>query len=174
MKTIASFLIAAGLGLSTAAAGSTDYIDVPVLEATPVYRDVEVSVPEEQCWQEDVVHRVNRHHGRSSTPGILGVVIGGAIGNALGHNKTNKRVGALVGAVLGGSIAKDITRKNRANDEYFYDTVEKCRTVYRHHTEQKVVGYQVLYSYNEQEYSIRMPRDPGATLQLRVNVEPVL
>jgi uncharacterized protein YcfJ len=38
---------------------------------------------------------------------------------------------------------------------------------------EKWVGYDVLYGYNGADYSVRMPRKPGPTVRVRVNIEPV-
>lgn len=161
---------------SSTALASTAYYDADVLETIAVFRTVEISTPHQECWQEEVVRSDRRYRShRSHTPGLLGAVIGGALGNALGHNKSNKRVGAVVGAILGGSLARDITRQNYYSAPVVYhDTVRRCETVFDYREEQKLVGYDVLYSYNGQEYSARMPQDPGATVRVRVNVEPVL
>src|SRR5690606_39869425 len=104
-NTVAFAALALAAGASHARA---IYEHAPVLESTPVYRSVHVSVPREECWMEEVVRYEDRGHNRSATPGILGAVIGGALGNAVGHNKSNKRVGAVVGAVVGGSVGRDI------------------------------------------------------------------
>lgn len=158
-------------GMVNSASGSTSYYEADVLQSTPIYRTVETSTPREECWMEDVV-RESRPQYRSRTPNILGAVIGGAIGNAVGHNKSNQRVGAVVGAVLGASVASDISRSR--NSSVRYVTVERCETVYDRYQEDKLVGYDVVYRYNSQEYTVRTQRDPGATIRVRVNVEPVL
>jgi uncharacterized protein YcfJ len=75
--------------------------------------------------------------------------------------------------MLGGSIARDITAANRSRPVSL-ETVERCETVYNYQQEEKLVGYDVLYRYNGQEYKVRMPHDPGATVRVRVNVEPVI
>ena len=159
-------------GLISTASGSTSYYEADVIQSTAVYRTVETQTPRQECWLEEVV-RESRPQYRSTTPNILGAVVGGAIGNAVGHNKSNQRVGAVVGAVLGASVARDITHTNRSRDVY-YETIERCETVYDTYLEERLVGYDVLYSYNNQEYSVRTQRDPGATIRVRVNVEPVL
>lgn len=56
----------------------------------------------------------------------------------------------------------------------YVDTEERCRTVYNTREEEKLVGYDVSYRYNGTEHTVRMPEDPGATVRIRVNVEPVL
>lgn len=157
------------------AVANTDYVEAEVLASTPIYRVIENTRPQRQCWEEEVVREV-RHApaSRSATPGILGAVIGGAIGNAVGSRKRNQQVGAVVGAVLGGSIARDIVRNGeRVRHDEYIDTVERCRTVHTSYQEEKLVGYDVRYRYNGAQHVVRMPHDPGATLRLRVNVEPV-
>ena len=155
------------------AQAQSSYHDAQVMTVTPIYHVVETSVPTRQCWEEEVVRSSSRHHYRSHTPGLLGAVIGGAIGNALGHHSTNKKVGTVVGAVLGSSIARDMVEANDRPD-YRLDTVERCKTVSRYEQEEKLVGYDVVYRYNGEEYKVRMPEDPGATVRVRVNVEPVI
>ncbi len=174
MNKVTVYLLTAlfGAALVGAATASTTYYEADVLQSTPIYRSVETSSPREECWLEEVV-RESRPQYRSHTPNILGAVIGGAIGNAVGHNKSNQRVGAVVGAVLGASVASDISRSNRSSN-LRYETVERCETVYERYIEDKLVGYDVVYSYNSQEYTVRTQRDPGATIRVRVNIEPVL
>src|SRR5690606_31379955 len=126
----------------------------------------------QQCWEEEVVRQTPRR-GESMTPNLIGALIGGALGNAVGHNKSNKRVGTVVGAVIGGSIGGDIGRANRQDDGYYVDTQQRCRTVYASVQEEKLVGYDVSYRYNGVLHTVRMPQDPGATVRVRIDVEPV-
>jgi uncharacterized protein YcfJ len=165
------------LTISATACATADvtYDNARVLSSTPIYRTVEISTPERQCWREEVARTDYRDRGgyNSHTPDLLGAVIGGALGNELGHNKSNKRVGAVVGALLGGSIARDLESRHRREAVTYYDTVQRCETVNYYRQEEKLVGYDVLYSYNGRDYSIRMPNDPGAYVRVRVDVEPV-
>ncbi len=166
--------VAAVLAAQSAGAATT-YEQADVVESTPIYRVVEISSPQEECWEEEVVRQDVRRRGDSFTPGLLGMVIGGALGNAVGHNSSNRKVGTVVGAVLGGSIARDISRANDArNSTVYVDTEERCRTVYNTREEEKLIGYDVSYVYNGVERTVRMPEDPGATVRVRVDVEPVL
>ncbi len=147
-----------------------DYAEV--IESTPIYRTVEVSVPREECWTEEVVsHR--RPHSQSNTPAILGTIIGGALGNAVGHDKSNKRVGAVVGAVLGHSIGRDIVAASSRGRVTEVETVRQCETVYDSHDEERLLGYQVRYRYHDKDYSVRMDDDPGEFVRVRVDVQPV-
>jgi uncharacterized protein YcfJ len=145
-----------------------------VISSTPIYRIVETTTPRRECWEEEVARTERRSRNDSATPEILGAVLGGALGNAVGHSKRNRQVGTVVGAVLGGSIAHDISTNRRGDEVVYMDTVERCRTVSATHQEEKLVGYDVRYSYNGFEQMVRMDRDPGDTVRVRVNVEPVL
>ncbi len=162
-------ILAANMGLA-----QTDYDYAPVVDVRPIVRIVEISTPSEQCWEEEYLVDRGPRRNQSNTPAILGTIIGGAIGNAVGHNKSNQRVGAVVGAVLGHSVARDIMRNNSGPAVRRVETVERCETVYRVQEEERIVGYNVTYNYNGQDYTVRTDRDPGSRIRLRVSVEPVL
>ena len=173
-KTLKIASVAGGLLLAGATAAQVEYDYAPVVEVRPIVQIVEITTPQEQCWQEEYL--VDREYGRnrSATPSILGAIIGGAIGNELGHNKSNQRVGTVVGAVLGHSVARDIMRQQQGPTVREVETVERCETVYQNHEEERIVGYNVTYSYNGQDYTVRTDRDPGDQIQVRVSVQPVL
>ncbi len=166
-------VLAAAVAGSLPVQAETTYFDAQVLDAMPIYRVIETPVPTRQCWEEEVVRSSSRHHYRSRTPGLLGAVIGGAIGGSLGHHNTTRNVGTVVGAILGGSIARDIQQANYEPGVRL-ETVERCETANHYEQEEKLVGYDVLYRYNGEDFRVRMPNDPGATVRVRVNVEPVI
>jgi uncharacterized protein YcfJ len=147
------------------------YEEAPVIASSPVYQVQQTQQPRQECWEEQVQYQTQAP--QSATPGILGAIIGGALGNAVGHHKSNKQVGAVVGAVIGGSIGSDIGRNRSGGTTYSTDTVERCRTVYNNVQQEKLVGYDVRYSYNGVQRTVRMPYDPGPTVRVRVDVEPV-
>jgi uncharacterized protein YcfJ len=162
-------MLLAGVSLA-----QVDFDYAEVVEVRPIVQIVEVSTPEQQCWQEEYL--VDRRYGRnrSDTPGILGAIIGGAIGNELGNHKSSQRVGVVVGAVLGHSVARDIMRQHDGPTVREVETVERCETVYQSYEEERVVGYNVTYNYNGQDYTVRTDRDPGDQIRVRVSVQPVL
>ncbi|NKB34269.1 MAG: glycine zipper 2TM domain-containing protein [Pseudomonadales bacterium] len=160
------------LGSNVLAETSFEYADV--VASTPIYQVVQVSTPQEQCWEEEMAVDRYSHRNQSNTPVLVSTIIGGAIGNAVGHNKSNQRVGAVLGAVLGHSIGRDIIRQRSRSDYVEYETVQRCNTVYEQHEEERLVGYQVTYLYNGEEYSIRTDSDPGDQIRIRVSVQPVL
>jgi uncharacterized protein YcfJ len=173
---LVTLLSGAALLAAQSAGAAVSYDEAAVTAVMPIYRVVETSSPRQECWQEEVVRQdMHDRSDRSYTPGILGMVIGGALGNAVGNNSSSRKVGTVVGAMLGGSVARDIGRSNDARRSTVYvDTEERCRTVYNTRQEEKLVGYDVSYRYNGVERTVRMPDDPGATVRVRVDVEPVL
>lgn len=163
------------LGVMPFAAAQTSYESVAVLSSAPVYQQTQVETPQERCVEERVARTAHRsRNGQSATPVIISTIIGGALGNAVGSNKSNKRVGAVLGAVLGNSVGRDLSRRRDASSTTYYDTVERCDIVYVAHTEERLIGYDVVYEYQGQRYTVRTQESPGATLQLRINVQPVL
>jgi len=174
ISTLARLAIAGSAAtlLASPVLAETRFEYADVIESTPVYRTVEVTVPREEFWNEEVAsHR--RARPESRTPALLGTIIGGALGNAVGHGKSNKRVGTVVGAVLGLSIGRDIVAANSHGRVTEYETVRQCETIYDYHEEERLIGYQVRYRYNNEDYSVRMDNDPGQQVRVRVDVQPV-
>ena len=166
------FLLAGISFWATYASAETSYEYAPVLESRPVYQLIAIEAPVEQCWEEEVaVERYAGYEG-SNTPVLLSTVIGGAIGNAVGNGKSNKRVGAVVGALLGHSVGRDIVRSRNQGVIRDVELVQRCETAYEQAGEERLVGYQVTYLYNGEEYSVRTDADPGDQIRLRVSVQP--
>ena len=175
MNKLLASIMAMGVGLVAVNSwAETNYEYAQVVESQPIYQVVEVSTPQEQCREEEVaVDRYDRSN-QSNTPLLVSTLIGGAIGNAIGHNKSNQRVGAVLGAMLGHSIGRDIIRHNNQPAVREYQTVQRCNTVYQQHEEERLVGYDVTYLYNGEEYSVRTDSDPGDQIRIRISVQPVL
>ena len=159
------------LATKSSAENSFEYADV--IASVPIYQVVKVSRPQEQCWEEEIaVDRYSRRH-QSNTPVLVSTIIGGAIGNAVGHKKSTKRVGAVLGALLGRSIGRDIVHNRDRPDYAEYETAQRCDTVYQRREEERLVGYQVTYLYNGEEYSTRTDFDPGDQIRIQVSVQSV-
>ena len=171
--TVAIVLLA-GLTLlpSSKVRADQSVLEVPVIASYPVYQTVVREEPREQCHIEQFAQR--HASGQSATPAILGTIIGGALGNAVGSKKSNQRVGAVVGGVLGYSIGKDVGRRHeQRHGDVRYEEREVCSTVYERVEEERLTGYDVSYAYGGQTYKTRMNRDPGSTVRVRVQVEPI-
>ncbi|WP_339859570.1 glycine zipper 2TM domain-containing protein [Pseudohongiella acticola] len=163
---------AAVLWMSSSALAQTQYVYADVLESRPIYQAVTVSAPREECWQEQVQVR-DSHRSGSRTPALISAIVGGAIGNAVGNNSSSRKVGTVVGAVLGHSVGRDIVAANSRHEPARYETVQHCKVVDEYYDEERLMGYQVRYRYNGEDFSVRMDDDPGEQIRLRVQVEPV-
>lgn len=148
---------------------STDYAQV--LSAEPIYRQVRVSAPRRECWDEQLTYREPAHaYGDNAAGAILGGIIGGVAGHQIGGGHGNDiatAVGAVVGAGLGSSVGGyDPGGYTRTG----YET--RCTTVDGTHYEQRVDGYEVTYRYNGRIYNTTLPYDPGNRLAVHVDVRP--
>jgi uncharacterized protein YcfJ len=172
LVTKGGMLILSLLALPSAATAQQSYETVAVVSAQPVYQLVQIETPQERCVEERIL--VDRARRQSSgTPIIVSTIIGGAIGNAVGNNKSSKRVGAVLGAVLGNSVGRDIARQSQSPDTRHYQIVERCETVFVSHEEERLLGYDVTYLFNGQQYSVRMAQNPGSQMKVRVDVQPI-
>jgi uncharacterized protein YcfJ len=160
-------LVVSGIALA-----QSSFESVVVISAQPVYQLTRIETPRERCVEERVVIERRRPQA-SGTPIIVSTIIGGALGNAVGNNKSSRRVGAVLGAVLGNSVGRDIARQSQSSDTRDYQTVERCETVFVSHEEERLLGYDVIYQFNGQQYSVRTEQDPGSQMKVRVEVQPV-
>lgn len=169
---LAAIAVAGTLTAPTALAGHKSNHDFArVVSVEPITKRVRISTPRQECWQEQVSHYEPAKQ-RSSTPTIVGAVIGGLIGNELGHHNDAKKAGILVGSVLGGSIGRDIGRKNSDPGHHYYTTEERCQTYQDYHEEERITGYHVGYKYHGNIYHTQTTRHPGDRIKVRVTVTP--
>ena len=169
-KNISITGLAVAAGLALPAAGATDFTDqAAVVATTPIYE--RVNAPKQECWNESVTTQ-----GQSSGGSPLGAIVGGIAGGVIGHqigsgrgNAVATGVGAVAGAVIGDKVDPNsgvIT--GRANAGPQEQVVQRCRTV--NDWQDVVRGYNVTYRYNGRDVTIRMPYDPGPTVQVAVGV----
>ena len=117
----------------------------------------QVAVTHEVCNTETVTLAPRK----SGAGALLGAIAGGAIGNQLGRGFGNA-VATVGGIAAGAAIGDRIEGEGTPQQEQ--RQVCTPQTTYETHT----LGYQVVYEYSGRQYSIQMPRDPGATLPIRV------
>ena len=147
------------------------YIDhAKVIHVQPIYETVRVSIPEQQCWNENVQRPVKRVV-RNGSPenAVIGGIIGGIIGHELGDGRS-KPVATVAGAIIGSAIARDAHYQTTG---YRVEQQTYCKTEHRVSTEQQIVGYHVQYRYKGDVYSTRMRNHPGKMIQVKVEVVPV-
>lgn len=160
-------------------ASNVEYDYATVIDAEPIFKTIRVSTPRQECWEEEVTYdgydnryRDDRHHGVST---LVGGVMGGALGNAVGHRKRNRQVGAVVGAVLGAVIGNAYAAEKHHDHQYVsYGFERRCRVVEDTHVEERIVGYNVRYRYDNVTYSTRTKVDPGDTIKVRIVISPII
>lgn len=172
MKTTRLFT-AIALTLATAGALAGPYRPAPqpiqftdtarVISSTPVYD--EFNEPRRECWSERNGYAYESRD-RSYGGAIMGAIVGGVIGHQFGRGggkDAATAAGAAIGAVTGDNIDNDdrVVRRRPVFEE-------RCRTV--DNWSRRITGYDVVYRYQGNEYTTFLPRDPGPTLRLRVNV----
>lgn len=134
-----------------------------VVSSVPIYEEVAHERPREHCWDETVYHESRRN---SAAP-LLGAIIGGVIGNKIAHGDRDKAVGTFVGAGVGATVGSQASRHNS-----HYHVERRCETVRDVHWQREIVGYDVTYRYHGNEYTTRLPYDPGHKLKVTVSVQP--
>jgi len=156
--------------LATTGGYADSYTDhARVVSATPIYETVEVSYPEEQCWDERVVHhRRGRHHSPVGT--IAGGIVGGVIGNQFGRGK-GKTAMTVAGTLLGAAIGHEAS--HRPHGRRYVTHERRCELVDRYATEERLAGYRVEYRYKGETFVTRTDEHPGRRIPILVSVEPV-
>jgi uncharacterized protein YcfJ len=161
------------VSLSASAGGSRDhYRDTArVIDVAPIYRSVEVSYPERECWDEAVEHyQPDRHN---YTPTVLGGIIGGVVANKISRGRGRGRDAATVaGALLGGAIGHDISQKHRGG-RYATSVERRCEVTHHARYEEQLVGYDVTYRYKGREFTTQTNQHPGKRIPIAVTVRPV-
>jgi uncharacterized protein YcfJ len=141
-------ILLAALGLAAFGASAQEFGNV--ISSTPVIQ--QVAVPRQVC-QPGVAGPTTG--GGAVVGGLTGAGIGSAIGAGSG-NAAAIAAGTIIGAIVGNNVEAQ-------NQRYAYP---QCFT--ENVTENRTVGYDVVYEYRGQQYSARMPYDPGRSVQLQV------
>ena len=135
-----------------------------VVDARPIYRRVAVDVPRERCGIRTIATEERSRGGDSFAGTVVGGLVGAAIGHEIGHGRGSATaVGGLIGASIGNDASKG-SRTVRYRDE------EVCRTEYRTEYEQRIIGYDVSYSYQGRIYQTQTDRHPGDRIAVDVAV----
>ena len=144
-----------------------------VVDVRPLYREVQVSQPVRECWQEPV-YRV-RHDGHDSAGGMLaGGIIGGIVGHQIGRG-SKQRAATAIGTLIGAKIGHDaVNGHGSKHDSELAGYEEHCETHYQKTYERVVDAYDVTYKYRGRTYHVEMPYDPGERIKLRIHFTPVI
>lgn len=164
-----------------------EYDYARVVDVDPIYRQVRVSVPRRECWNETRYEEVDYPQDRryepqrsSAGPVILGGIVGAVLGHQVGRG-SGQRAATVAGAIIGSAVGHDAaarrdSRNGRYDDRGYRESqpydVERCSVRYDEDYERRVEGYRVTYVYHGREHTTRLPYDPGDRIRVRVDVEP--
>lgn len=154
-----------------AASADNYWVDARVIAVEPLVRLVSVTTPREVCWEERVTH-AGHYERPSATPKIFGAIIGGAVGNQFGSGRGNDLMTAA-GALLGASMGADAARAKQGYRPGYVTTEQRCEIEQVRHQEERTEGYRVTYRFAGRDFETYSPVDPGNTIRVRVNLEPV-
>jgi len=146
-----------------------EYADV--LEALPIYREVKVSTPTRECWEEPVYHTRKPH--KSASGMLVGGLLGGVIGHQFGNGRGNK-VATAAGTLIGAHIGHNAVNGDVQPEKTLAGYEEHCKTRHQVSYEEVLDGYDVTYEYRDRRYRIEMPYDPGEYIKMRVQFAPVI
>jgi uncharacterized protein YcfJ len=142
-----------------------------VLEARPLYREVKVSTPVRECWDEPVYH--TRSEPKSAGGMLAGGLLGGIIGHQIGNGR-GKRVATAMGTLIGAQIGHQAVNANVQSETVLSGYEEHCKTHQRVNYEEVQDGYDVTYEYRGRQYQLVMPYDPGKRIKMRIEFTPVI
>jgi len=163
------------LGTSAAFAGDdyATYDYAQVVSSQPIIKYVTVKTPVSECWEETEYYTVNNSPGGNAAGTLFGAVMGSVIGHQIGSGSGND-VATVAGGLIGAAIGNDVSKRRKGQNvaEQHSRPVERCKTSYREHREERIDGYRVTYRYHGQKYMTEMPYDPGNKLRVRVDIRP--
>jgi uncharacterized protein YcfJ len=163
--------------------GNDDAYDyAKVVDVQPLTRQVRVTTPQRECWDET---RVDPSGGYRNGPlprttagaTVLGAVIGGVIGNQIGHGQ-GRHAATAAGAIIGAGIGHEQAQRRNAQYGVYNPgpareyTVQRCETRYREDVQERIDGYRVTYMYNGRRQVTEMAHRPGDRIRVRVDVSP--
>ncbi|SDK38303.1 Uncharacterized conserved protein YcfJ, contains glycine zipper 2TM domain [Methylophilus rhizosphaerae] len=138
-----------------------------VLSVSPQVQSI--NQPRQEC-RTDYVRESVYEPAHSNTGAIVGGVAGGLLGSTIGKG-SGRIVAAAVGAGLGAVVGDRVGNQNTYGRERIVNRpVQQCVTVDQWQT--VTTGYVVNYEYQGRQYSTVMDRNPGAFMDVAVQVNP--
>ena len=146
-----------------------------VVSATPIYRQVRISNPVRECWDEPVIHTQNNNSYPKSAGGMaVGGILGGIIGHQIGKGN-GKKLATVMGTLIGAQIGHNAINGPVVSGQSSYtEYEERCDIRHQVSYEEVIDGYQVTYRYQGEHYQIEMPYNPGKRIKLRIQITPVI
>ncbi|MFV2032877.1 MAG: glycine zipper 2TM domain-containing protein [Gammaproteobacteria bacterium] len=143
-----------------------------VIGTIPIYRQVRVSNPVRECWDEPVIRTQNEP--KSASGMAVGGILGGIIGHQVGKGK-GKRLATAMGTIIGAKIGNDVVNGHVESGQGSYtEYEERCDVRQQVSYKEVLEGYRVTYRYQGEQYQIEMPYQPGKRIKLRIQITPVI
>lgn len=143
-----------------------------VLQVEPVYRLVEVSVPEEYCTESGADTAATNPDSAALAGAVVGGVVGGVAGNQFGKGRGRTAMtvaGTVLGATVGYRAGPGVA--GMASDSQWY--YRHCETVERVETREELLEYRVKYQYRGHIYYTRTDRHPGDRIRVGRAARPI-
>ena len=141
------------------ASAGTQRIQAPVISSKPVYQTYTRNIPIQECTTIYVEQNSN-----SDGDILTRMIVGGLIGSAVGNQVSGDHGAGSAGAVIGSIIANEAGRREGSTTQ----PREVCNTVYETVTEDRLVGYEVVYEFNKQQYTAVLDRQPGQYVTVEI------
>lgn len=126
-----------------------------VLNVEPLMRTVKTA--RQVCSDVIVTTEAPTNDPKRVAGAVMGAVVGGVVGNQVGDDNT-QTVATVAGAAAGGYAGSKI-QKHMQDGKTTQSVQQQCRTVYD--SAQVPDGYEVRYSLDGKEGTVRMDHDPG-------------
>lgn len=143
-----------------------------VVHVRPVYRTVEVLVPEQRCIDGNSEVAPTDPDRAALAGAVVGGLIGGIAGNQLGKGN-GRTVMTVAGGVLGATIGYQAAP---GAAELLPDTQlswQRCETVERVETREELLEYRVKYRYRGHVYHTRTEHHPGKRIRVDRRARPI-
>jgi uncharacterized protein YcfJ len=170
----AKLSLVAFTALSLSAVRAHAYEAIATVESVTPTREI-INEPYQTCsteYQQTTVPVAPPPYEDHSVAGaVVGGITGGLIGSLFGHGNGKvamAAVGAGAGAIAGSRIGG---QAGNSGPTYTTATtpVQRCQQV--NHYDVRTM-YTVVYEFNGQRYSTKLPYNPGSTLRVNVSVVP--
>jgi uncharacterized protein YcfJ len=123
--------------------------------------------PRQVCKDHVVTHTAPPKDENRIAGTVIGAVVGGVLGNQVGDGR-GKKIATAAGAAAGGYAGNKVQEQMQSGNTYT-TTETSCETVYD--SSEKIIGYDVRYRLGDQEGTVRMDRNPGASIPVDENGE---
>lgn len=143
-----------------------------VLSVTPAIRYVTVTTPVKECWDDTEYYTHRQADPGRAGKTLFGAIVGGVVGHQFGSGRGNDAA-TIAGSLIGAAVANSAHQGPAYRTTEYSRPVRRCETNYQSHQEERIEGYDVIYSYHGRKYATRTPFDPGNKIKIRVDVRPV-